>query len=97
MLAGMAALPDDGWRASSDGHGERPFAGGWNRVDNAVRHGFTHFDLDLSVEWLTLSGDVPDADLPGIWHPIAEIDSVGLPTLFAKAARAVLAARNTSA
>ena len=87
MLGGMRALPDDGWSARGDGHGAPPLAGDWRNA-GAVRHGFTHFDLDLRVMVLAgeaeLSGD-------GEWWPIAELDAAGLPTLFAKAARRALA------
>jgi len=48
-----------------------------------VRHGFTHFDLDLAVHALTVSGDMP---LPGSWVPLADVEQAGLPTLFRKAA-----------
>ena len=48
MLGGMRALPDDGWNARADGDGLPPFAGNW-RVAGVVRHGFTHFDLDLQL------------------------------------------------
>jgi len=85
MLGGMRALPDDGWSARADGAGEAPLAGSW-RGCGVVRHGFTHFDLELGVvayagdAWSELGGE-------GEWWPVAEIDSAGLPTLFAKAAR----------
>lgn len=75
MLGGMRALPDDGWSAKSDGAGPagEPFG--------LVRHGFTHFDLELSVEKLA----EPIGE--GEWWPLDRLDEAGLPTLFAKAAR----------
>lgn len=87
MLGGMRALPDDGWSAGADGHGEPPLAGDW-REAGAVRHGFTHFDLDLRVMALD-SAEPPPGE--GEWWPLADLESAGLPTLFAKAARCVLA------
>ena len=80
MLGGMRALPDDGWNVRGDGSGE-----GSGEVLGMVRHGFTHFDLELVV----VKGD--EASGVGEWWPIAELDSAGLPTLFAKAARLALA------
>jgi A/G-specific adenine glycosylase len=86
MLAGMRALPDDGWNARSDGHGEPPLVGRWE-AGGAVAHGFTHFGLDLHVavyrgnDWAGLG------DHQGEWWPVSQIEDAGLPTLFAKAAR----------
>ena len=78
MLGGMRALPDDGWNARGDGSGE-----GAGEVLGMVRHGFTHFDLELVV---VMGGDAEGRG-EGEWWPLAELDSAGLPTLFAKAAR----------
>lgn len=88
MLGGMRALPDDGWSSRADGVGAAPLAGAW-RAGGLVRHGFTHFDLELGLaiyagdQWAALEG--------GEWWPVAEIEAAGLPTLFAKAARLALA------
>ncbi len=85
MLGGMCALPDDGWSAHADGSGDPPLPGSW-RAGGVIRHGFTHFDLELGVaiycgdRWGQLDGK-------GEWWLIADIESAGLPTLFAKAAR----------
>ncbi len=87
LLGGMRALPSCGWRGS----GEPPMAGDWRRL-GSVAHGFTHFELHLSVDALRLARR-PALDLPGaLWLPLAEIEAAGLPTLFAKAARLGLAA-----
>ncbi len=84
MLGGMRALPGDGWSAACDGTGEG--AGEWRDV-GAVRHGFSHFDLELSV-LVSLSVDPVG---PGEWWPIERLEHAGLPTLFAKAAARALA------
>jgi A/G-specific adenine glycosylase len=89
MLGGMRALPDDGWSARGDGSGDAPLAGSW-RAGGVVRHGFTHFDLELGLaiytgdQWCALARE-------GEWWPVVEIEAAGLPTLFAKAARLALA------
>jgi len=89
MLGGMRALPDDGWSARDDGSGDAPLAGSW-RAGGVVRHGFTHFDLELGLaiytgdQWRALARE-------GEWWPVVEIEAAGLPTLFAKAARLALA------
>ena len=84
MLGGMRALPDDGWSARADGKGRG--AGGGETL-GAVRHGFTHFDLDLSVV------RAADPQGKGEWWPLGKLEEAGLPTLFAKAARLALAAK----
>ncbi|WP_081995989.1 A/G-specific adenine glycosylase [Croceibacterium mercuriale] len=81
LLGGMRALPDDGWSAAGDGSGIRPLAGDW-RMLGVVRHGFTHFDLELTVHALTVSGAAP---MDGAWVPLGEAEQAGLPTLFRKA------------
>jgi len=90
MLGGMRALPDDGWRAGADGSGDAPLPGGW-RAGGVVRHGFTHFDLELGLA--IYAGDAFSGLTEGEWWPVAEIEEAGLPTLFAKAARLALAER----
>jgi len=91
MLGGMRALPDDGWSARADGSGDAPLRGSW-RAGGVVRHGFTHFDLELGLaiyagsSWGELAGQ-------GEWWPVSEIEAAGLPTLFAKATQLALANR----
>lgn len=79
MLAGMRALPGDGWSARGDGSGAPP--GEWHDV-GSVRHGFTHFDLRLTV----LVSATAEPEGPGEWWPLDRLEVAGLPTLFAKAA-----------
>lgn len=87
MLGGMRALPDDGWSAQVDGSGEAPGEGEIRNL-GAVRHVFTHASLTLEVARLDAQ---PIGH--GEWWPLQEIESAGLPTLFAKAARLALAQR----
>ncbi len=91
MLGGMRALPDDGWSARSDGNDEPPVCGAW-RGAGVVRHGFTHFDIELGVA--VHAGGTVEPEGKGEWWPIARLDDAGLPTLFAKAAQLVLASRD---
>ena len=76
LLGGMAALPGSEWI-------EAPLP--TSRPPDSVRHVFTHFSLDLSVELRT----EPVGE--GWWHPIDRVDEAGLPTLYRRAAE--LAAR----
>jgi A/G-specific adenine glycosylase len=78
LLGGMAALPGPDW---SDGKPEP------REVLAHVRHVFTHFALELSI----VRSDEALAD--GWWQPIASLDQAGLPTLYRRAAEAVLSSR----
>ncbi len=88
MLGGMRALPDDGWTARADGSGAAPLKGEW-RTLGAVRHGFTHAQLTLTVMALETEHE-PVGE--GMWWPVSRIGEAGLATLFAKAAQLALAA-----
>ncbi len=101
MLGGMRALPDDGWSAGADGAAAPPLPGEW-RAAGVVRHGFTHFTIELSVMALHDLCDDATAAEPGAeprvggegeWWPLDRLAEAGLPTLFAKAARLALATR----
>jgi A/G-specific adenine glycosylase len=90
MLGGMRALPDDGWSARGNGTGEPPLAGEW-RTGGLVQHAFTHFTLELQVlVWRGAECCDPPAG-EGEWWPLGSIAEAGLPTLFGKAARLVMA------
>jgi A/G-specific adenine glycosylase len=86
MLGGMRALPDDGWNARADGSERLPISGEW-RSAGAIRHSFTHFHLTLSLRMK--AGDQPPGE--GEWWPVEKLEEAGLPTVFAKAARLVMA------
>lgn len=90
MLGGMRALPDDGWSARGDGLAEPPLAGEWRKA-GMVRHGFTHFEIELSVMVCAVGPQAPLSE--GEWWPLEELDEAGLPTLFRKAAQRALAVR----
>lgn len=91
MLGGMRALPDDGWSARADGAEAPPVDGPWSRA-GVVRHVFTHFSLELSVDVHGGPGDPARTGAGGEWWPLDRLDEAGLPTLFAKAAGLGLAA-----
>lgn len=88
LLGGMRGLPDDGWSAQGDGHGQPPLAGEWASC-GVVRHGFTHFEIELEVLALAAESLAPPGK--GEWWPLDRLGEAGLPTLFAKAARRALA------
>lgn len=75
LLGGMAALPGTEW--SDERPATPPIA--------TIAHGFTHFMLDLHI--MTRTEPLGD----GWWQPIAALHQAGLPTLYRKAAEAMLA------
>ncbi len=78
MLGGMRALPGGEWTDSPSSES------GVVSVD----HGFTHFDLTLTLVRREAPPEVRaearDAAAEGLWWPIAELDAAGLPTLYRK-------------
>ena len=87
VFAGMRALPTDNWTARENGTGVPSVSGKLQNL-GTVRHGFTHFALELAI--YRIDGTArPKGD--GEWWPVDRIDEAGLPTLFAKAARLALA------
>lgn len=89
LLAGMRALPDDQWTARLDGHATPPVPAEWRRLARQVSHVFTHFSLslDIAVTAWPLGADDPGE---GAWWPLKSLDKAGLPTVFRKAAEAVM-------
>jgi A/G-specific adenine glycosylase len=77
MLGGMVALPGPEW-------GDSPVEAA---AIARVRHVFTHFALDLAI----LPAAEPQGE--GRWHPVNLLADAGLPTLYRRAAEAVLAQR----
>ena len=84
LLGGMRALPTSAWADAPDM--APPFPADWRDVGR-IAHVFTHFALTLSVRAAVLERDC-DPPLGGEWWPVDRIDAAGLPTVFAKAARA---------
>ena len=82
LLGGMRALPTGPWQAEDPGLAGAPAGVQWRDVGTG-RHVFTHFALDYRV----VAGCVSSRSDAGEWWPIAELETAGLPTLFARAAR----------
>jgi A/G-specific adenine glycosylase len=87
MLAGMRALPDDRWAAGRDGDKQPPFASNWRLLDEIVQHSFTHFALEMHI---AVTEGPRTSDFGEYWT-INSLDKAGLPTLFSKAVKAVMA------
>lgn len=78
LLGGMSALPGSSWTGEQAASGTSEIA--------RIRHVFTHFALDLAI---LAADERPEG---GWWQPIDSLDEAGLPTLYRRAAQAVLAA-----
>ena len=82
LLGGMRALPTGPWVDDPPGLEGAPVDADWRMLPETVTHGFTHFDLQLS-----LAVGRGQEHVAGMWWPVATLADAGLPTLFAKAAR----------
>ncbi len=81
MLGGMRALPGSDW-------GESPAsAPPYSSEAGELRHVFTHFALDLTVD---VAADPSLAVGEGEWWPLDRLDEAGLPTLYRRAAAVAL-------
>ena len=83
LLGGMRALPTGPWADSPPGLAGAPFDAEWRIMDAVASHGFTHFRLECALAVATIGAQLP---AEGEWWSVAEIESAGLPTVFAKAA-----------
>ena len=95
LLGGMAQVPTTSWSEAGPDDAEiaaarpgRLAPQAWRRLAAPVRHVFTHFELELVVETATADADAPTAD--GTWCPADAVALAGLPSVFRKAAGAVL-------
>lgn len=86
LLGGMRALPTGPWADSPPGLDGAPAPAAWHMLDERVGHGFTHFNLDVGRAAATIPSHA-GAAVEGEWWPVADLESAGLPTVFAKAAR----------
>jgi A/G-specific adenine glycosylase len=83
LLGGMIELPSTPWREAAWDEPEAlaaaPAATAWTPLPGTVRHGFTHFQLELAV-W---AGQT-DAPPEGIWARPERFKDYALPTLTKK-------------
>jgi A/G-specific adenine glycosylase len=89
LLGGMTEIPSTSWRATpwslAEALSVAPTSAAWSPLPGTVRHGFTHFLLELAV----VAG-VGNAD--GIWSPVERLGDHALPTLIKKVARHAISA-----
>ena len=86
LLGGMRALPTGPWSDSPPGLEGAPADADWHLLGATVAHGFTHFRLECALAVATIGAQEA---AEGEWWPVAEIEAAGLPTVFARAARAI--------
>jgi A/G-specific adenine glycosylase len=85
LLGGMMEVPSTSWRsrpwAEKEAVKSAPCRARWMRLPGAVRHGFTHFDLELSILAAVVKGRAkPD----GLWVSPGRIKDQALPSLMKK-------------
>ena len=87
LLGGMRALPTGPWADAPPGMADAPVAADWAKRNTGVAHVFTHFRLQLALATARVDRHAVAAEAE--WWPIDSIGAAGLPTVFAKAARAI--------
>jgi A/G-specific adenine glycosylase len=84
LLGGMTEIPSTPWRAEpwtvEEAIRSAPAAAEWTMLPGVVRHGFTHFVLELAVM-------MGLGDTDGIWSRVDRLGEHALPTLMKKVAR----------
>ena len=94
LLGGMRALPSSDWGDAPDA--TPPLSVAWTSLASPVTHVFTHFSLALSLHHAHVgTSTTPPGE--GEWWPVARIGEAGLPTLFARAAQAIMDERRQHA
>jgi A/G-specific adenine glycosylase len=86
LLGGMVEIPSTPWRPApwtlAEAAGEAPVAAEWRVLPGTIRHGFTHFQLELAIA----AGRVHQ-EAAGLWSPIDKLGEHALPTLIKKLVR----------
>jgi A/G-specific adenine glycosylase len=89
LLGGMIEIPSTPWRTEPWTFDEAvriaPAAAEWTALPGSVRHGFTHFRLELAV----VAGR---GEAEGLWSPANRLGEHALPTLMKKVARHAISA-----
>ena len=92
LLGGLHELPSSPWREGplqvDRALAHAPSRTDWRVHPSTIRHGFTHFVLELALaEARVGSARAIDDGSGGIWCPPAELDRLALPTLMKKLLR----------
>jgi A/G-specific adenine glycosylase len=81
LLGGLYETPSTEWGAGFAGAKGSPVRGGHVADKGVIRHGFTHFELELQV--MRVEADCP-APQGSVWAPLSRLAQFGLPTLIRK-------------
>ena len=96
LLGGMIEIPSTPWRADpwdlAEALAAAPASAQWLPLPGSVRHGFTHFQLELGI----VAG-AGHGDGDGLWSPVDKLGEHALPTLMKKLARHAISAVATGA
>jgi A/G-specific adenine glycosylase len=91
LLGGMVEIPSTPWSAApwrlTEAVRVAPAAVEWSELPGSVRHGFTHFQLELGV-----AAGKTDELGDGLWSPVERLGEHALPTLMKKVVRHALSA-----
>jgi len=89
LLGGMIEIPSTPWRAEPWRTAEAielaPAAAKWTALPGTIRHGFTHFLLELGIV-------AANGDAEGLWSRVDRLGDHALPTLMKKVARHAVSA-----
>ncbi len=92
LLGGMMEVPSTEWREAdwtpAEALAQAPLEADWRALPGLVRHGFTHFRLELRV-WAGATGNGAAA---GRWILPGDMAAAALPTVMRKVARHALEA-----
>jgi A/G-specific adenine glycosylase len=91
LLGGMIEIPSTEWRREpwtlDEAVPASPISTDWRPLDGIVRHGFTHFALELSL----VAGHARNGAAGGaLWCPVDRLSDYALPTLMKKVVRHAL-------
>jgi A/G-specific adenine glycosylase len=85
LLGGMRQPPLGPWTekfpSAKEAMLQAPFVAEWRKLSGIVRHGFTHFELEIEVYRADVAKR-PKAD--GIWHAANDLSEAALPTVMRK-------------
>jgi A/G-specific adenine glycosylase len=89
LLGGMTEIPSTPWRSEpwtlDQAIEIAPAATDWAPLPGTIRHGFTHFRLELAI----VAGN---AEMDGMWSQVDRLGEYALPTLMKKVARHAVSA-----
>lgn len=88
LLGGMMGFPGTAWGEKPDDPlSSAPVKRNWEKMDDEVRHVFTHFDLRLEAYRAEIS---EKPDVSGEWAELANITAYALPTVMTKVLKVAL-------